>query len=207
MNTNSIKERNIFLSIFLTFITCGIYGIFWFFATIGDVYKLDEATDNLVLDIILSFITCGLYVFFLLYKVSNKLVSIKTKAGLPASSNTAVFILLHLFGFGIINSCIIQDELNNIKRFGEVNSMPNNTPAPTPIIPELTVANDTVQTTETTAEPKIVLEKEAPIVTETIEEPKSGGIIIEKQETTTEDIYATNNDIYDNEITDEEDDF
>ncbi len=125
MNTYSIKERNIFLSIFLTFITCGIYGIYWFFSTVNDIYKLDEATDNLTLDVILYLLTGSLYGFFILYKVSKKLVSIKTKLALDSTSNTAVLIILKIFILDILNTCILQDELNNLKRYIDKENTPS----------------------------------------------------------------------------------
>ncbi len=116
MDVSIIKERNIFLSILLTFLTCGIYGLYWFFSIVYDIYTLDGGYDNFALDVLFSVLTCGLYTFYVLYKTAIKLNNIKSKVYTNYSETSiALLIILQIFSFTIINCCILQDELNNLK--------------------------------------------------------------------------------------------
>ncbi len=129
MNTSFIKERNIFICILLTFVTCGFYGIYWFCSLISTVYALDERTESVGVEILLSFITCGIYFCVVLYKVGQSLNNIARKNNMPTSSNAVLFVILAIFGLGIIDYCIIQEELNTLYRYGvNTTSYPNNTP-------------------------------------------------------------------------------
>lgn len=57
---------------------------------------------NIVLAIILTIVTCGLYGIYWAYTLGNRVDKIKGSNG----NSGIVFLLLSLFGFGIINYCI-----------------------------------------------------------------------------------------------------
>ena len=69
---------------------------------------------NIALCIILSIVTCGIYGFFWAYKMGEKIDIIKTNNGGVAGNSSLMFLLLQIFGLGIINYCIMQTELNNV---------------------------------------------------------------------------------------------
>ncbi len=121
MNTNFIKKRNLIVSVLFSFCTFGIYFLFWFYSLVNTIYILDECNDSILFDIIFSFITCGLYGIFLVYKTSKKLRSIEEKAGKIPTTSPALYTVLSLFGFLIVDLVLIQNTLNQIKDASTVN--------------------------------------------------------------------------------------
>ncbi len=117
MNYTFIKERNIFVCILLTFVTCGIYGIYWFCSLVSTVYALDERTESVGVEILLCFVTCGIYFLFVLHKLGVSLNNISQKNNIPSSSSSVLFIVLAIFGLTIVDYCIIQEELNTLARY------------------------------------------------------------------------------------------
>jgi uncharacterized membrane protein len=53
-----------------------------------------------------TIITCGIYGWYWNYKMGVKMDSIK------GGNNTILFLILAIFGLGIVNYCIMQNELN-----------------------------------------------------------------------------------------------
>ncbi len=116
MYTSNIQERNIFVSILLTILTCGIYGIYWFFSLIATIYNIYGSDDNFAFEVVVSILTCGLYSFYMIYKAGNRLNAIKsTNYQHYTETSTTLLIILQLVSLQIINCCILQDELNTIK--------------------------------------------------------------------------------------------
>lgn len=79
-NTNGytrslVKNRSIALSIILSIITCGIYGLFWYAFMVDDANKVSGEYDSTSggLTILYSLLTCGLYKIYWSYKVGKQL--------------------------------------------------------------------------------------------------------------------------------------
>ncbi len=112
-----IQERNIVVSILLTIITCGIYGIFWFISLTDDAARSADVPDfSGGKAFLFTIITCGIYSFYWYYKMGKTLKEANDKAGINASDNSVLYLLLGIFGLGIVNYCIMQNELNAIAR-------------------------------------------------------------------------------------------
>ena len=108
-----IKERNIVVAIILSIVTCGIYGIIWFITLTDDTNTLagsDGTTGAIAF--LLTLVTCGIYGFYWAYKLGEKIDKIKTDNGEAAGNNAILFLVLQIFGLGIVNYCIAQGELN-----------------------------------------------------------------------------------------------
>ena len=105
-----LNERNIGLAILFTIITCGIYGIYWFICLVNDVKTVtgDESLPTGGMAFLLSIITCGIYEFYLFYKMGKSLYDNKV----TNDDNSIIYLVLPLFGFSIINYCLIQHTLN-----------------------------------------------------------------------------------------------
>lgn len=106
----NITKRNIAVSIILSFITCGIYGIYWMIKLNDEINELvgdTQATSGGVV-YILSLITCGIYGLYWMYKMGEKCDKIKNSN----SSTGVVYLILGLFGLSIINYCLMQDTIN-----------------------------------------------------------------------------------------------
>lgn len=56
-----------------------------------------------------TFITCGIYGWYWLYKMGERCDRIK---GNPYGNSNILFLILGLFGLGIVSYCLIQDTIN-----------------------------------------------------------------------------------------------
>lgn len=109
-----MQKRNIAVAIILTIVTCGIYGIYWFIKMTDESNELlgDPTQTSGAIAFLLSLVTCGIYAIYWYYKMGKKIFEIGLKHNRPASDNSVLYLILALVGLGIVNYCLIQDELN-----------------------------------------------------------------------------------------------
>lgn len=111
-----MRERNIAVSIILTIVTCGIYGIYWF-VVLTDEAKIaskDETAPSGGITLLLNIVTCGIYGIYWAYKMGKTLMSAKETNGMTAEDNSVLYIILQIFGLSIVNWALMQNELNAI---------------------------------------------------------------------------------------------
>lgn len=115
------KERNIAISIILTIVTCGIYGIYWFIMLSDEVKSAsdDDSMPSGGIAFLLTLVTCGIYGIYWAYRMGKALETARERAGLTATDNSVLYLILQIFGFGIINYALMQNELNTIASEGE----------------------------------------------------------------------------------------
>lgn len=125
-----IAERSIALAIVFTFITCGIYGLYW-------LYKLAEETDIVLgtrsetspgMVVVFSIITCGIYNIYWCYKQGCKFEEYGRFTGRnDAESWSIMMLVLALANYFcgvtmIIAYALMQDKINtNIRINGQQN--------------------------------------------------------------------------------------
>lgn len=110
-----IKERNIVVQIILSLVTCGIYGIYWFITLTDDAaVKAEDPTFTGGKAFLFSLITCGIYTFYWYYKMGKTMYTAGQKNGVEVSDNSVLYLILGLFGLGIVNYCILQSDLNKL---------------------------------------------------------------------------------------------
>lgn len=108
-----MKERSIAMCIILSFITFGIYGIYWFVKINSESLELSgEEGRGAGMVILLSIITFGIYGLFWVYKLGERMDIIAAKNGRPQSSRSILYLILNLFGLSIVTFALVQDELN-----------------------------------------------------------------------------------------------
>ena len=108
-----VKERNIVTSIILSIVTCGIYGIIWFIGMTDDAAYLNDDKDMQgVKSFLFGLITCGIYIFYWNYKMGKTMFEIGNKKGVQISDNSVLYLILSIFGLGIVSYCMIQSDLN-----------------------------------------------------------------------------------------------
>lgn len=119
-NTNGytrplVENRSIALSIILSIITCGIYGLFWYAFMTNDANKVSGEYDSTSggLTILYSLLTCGLYKIYWSYKVGKQLYNAGSNYGKDISDNSILYLILSLFGLSIISDALIQNDLNS----------------------------------------------------------------------------------------------
>jgi hypothetical protein len=112
-----IKKRNIAVCIILSIVTCGLYGIYWWITITDDVVTANKGKEYSTsggVAFLLTLITCGIYGIYWYYKMGKALYIAKTDKGMPATDNSLLYLLLGIFGLGIISECLMTDELNKI---------------------------------------------------------------------------------------------
>ncbi len=112
-----IQRREIGISIVLTILTCGIYGIYWFITLTDDIKRAsgDESLPSGGTAFLLSLVTCGIYGIYWAYRMGKALQLAQTKTGATVvNDNSVLFLILQIFGFGIINYAIMQNTLNTL---------------------------------------------------------------------------------------------
>lgn len=112
-----IKERNIVTCIILSIVTCGIYGLYWFITLTDDASRAnDDPSFTGVKAFLLTLVTCGIYNIYWNYKIGKEMYEANQKRGIQTSDNSVLYLVLGIFGFGIVTYCLVQNELNVIAK-------------------------------------------------------------------------------------------
>ena len=110
---SGIKRRDIAITIILSIVTCGIYAIYWFIMMTEDVNTLtDDHKTSGGLAFVLTLVTCGIYGYFWAYSMGKRIYTYQQAKGEVASDNSVLYLVLQIFGLGIVTSALIQSELN-----------------------------------------------------------------------------------------------
>ncbi len=107
-------KRSIGVAILLSIVTCGIYGIIWMIKLNDELNALagKQGATSGGMVFLLTLITCGIYGWFWYYKMGENVDVIKTNSGMPSSNSPILYLILGLFGLGIVNYCLMQDAIN-----------------------------------------------------------------------------------------------
>lgn len=106
----NIKQRNIVTAIILSIVTCGIYGIYWVICLAREAVSVKDPADDGLLEIILM-----LFLPFIgFYLAEKKLVEGCAARGIAHTDNSVIYLVLGLVGLGIVNYCMMQNDLNKL---------------------------------------------------------------------------------------------
>lgn len=107
---SKIRPRDLVKTIILSIITCGIYGIYWFVSLTNDVNLLckEEGDKSGGTCFLLSLVTCGIYSIIWAYKYGAK----KDKITGRNDNSSLIYLLLSIFGLGIVAHALLQDAVN-----------------------------------------------------------------------------------------------
>lgn len=114
---NGIQVRSIPKSIIFSFITCGIYGIYWFIKMTNEVHTAAgrKSTASGGLAFLYCLITCGIYFFYWVYKMGQTIIEAKESRNMTVDGNLPIiYVVFALFGLAIVSEALIQDALNDI---------------------------------------------------------------------------------------------
>ena len=113
------QEKNIVTNVILSIVTCGIYAIIWFIQLNDDAkeYSNDASMPTGGVAFLLTLVTCGIYGVYWAYKMGKALQKAKIDNGMTnAADNSVMYLVLELIGLGIVDYCLMQNELNEITR-------------------------------------------------------------------------------------------
>lgn len=112
-----LKERNIGIAIILSLITCGIYYLYWIYAVTNEVGHLNESPNFTGgKTILFGIITCGIYFLFWFYQLGGQIAGVQAKKGLPQKDEGLMYVILAVFGMGLISLAIAQSNVNELVR-------------------------------------------------------------------------------------------
>ena len=122
-----IQRRNIAVCIILSIVTCGIYGIIWFISLTDDVRTVSgDSRLSGGKCFLLTLITCGIYGIYWAYLMGKAMQQAQSKNNLNPSDNSVVYLLLQIFGLGIIVYGLVQNDLNKIADLNNPTTTANN---------------------------------------------------------------------------------
>lgn len=116
-----LNKKSVGLVVLFSIITCGIYTLFWMYDITRQLSEYNEDyTTSPGLVVVFSIITCGIYTIYWWYKVGGMFIRAQRKAqGKMISDNRILFLILAIFGFGIISQAILQADLNRFWEFAD----------------------------------------------------------------------------------------
>lgn len=109
------QKREPGMVILFTFLTCGIYGIWWLVTYAGEVKgALGRHDLNPGMDLLIGIITCGIWsTIAFWYKYPKLIMDLQRRVGLPVNDMSTMTLLLGIF-FAPAAMYIVQSELNKI---------------------------------------------------------------------------------------------
>ena len=105
-----LEKREIVKCILLSIVTCGIYGIIWGINIARDAVKVKDQNADALLEILLV-----LFLPFVgFYLCEKKLTEGCQALGIPHDDNSILYLILGIFGLGIVDYCLMQNDLNKL---------------------------------------------------------------------------------------------
>ena len=96
-------DRSLAAYILLSLVTCGIYGLYFFYTLARDVNTMcdgdGESTPGLAAFILLSLVTCGFYAYYWYYKIGNRLQANAPRYGLAFQESGTTVLMWCIVGY------------------------------------------------------------------------------------------------------------
>lgn len=109
------NKRNPVLVLIFSILTCGIYYYYWIYqvsASLRPYNRNDSMAPGLEL---LLCIICFPYVIYWYYKYGRIIFEAQKEIGMPyPEDNSILYLILSIFGLGIVGTCIMQASLNKM---------------------------------------------------------------------------------------------
>ena len=105
-NKSKIEYRRFWKYLLLGIVTCGIYGIYYFYGYVKDLNKVCEGdgkeSKNYIVVLLLSMITCGIYGLYWWYAQGERLYHIAPKYGVKVREKGGDILLWEILGCTIM---------------------------------------------------------------------------------------------------------
>ena len=107
-----IERRSVGVAILLAFLTCGIYTLYWDYKMWDSLYKANKMQSRAGTDLVLALVTCGIYYIYMHYKAGKLESSAHHLHGLTPTDDSILYIILTIFGLGLVSMAILQSNIN-----------------------------------------------------------------------------------------------
>ncbi len=107
-----VKNRSVAMVVILSIVTCGIYGLYWYWCAMKE---LDEAGQSSNMPVIAQFLLLFVYVGGIIFAINadNNINAIRGAKGLPAKDNKIIWIVLFIL-IPVVGMALVQNEMNEI---------------------------------------------------------------------------------------------
>lgn len=114
-----VNQKNIVVSLILSIVTCGIYGLYWIVKVTDDSIALSEEKGTQGITVLfLTIITIGIYGIFWAYAINKRLNKIEQKKEITSKNHGILYIIFYILGV-VITLALIQSRINKIIVFSE----------------------------------------------------------------------------------------
>ncbi|MDR2748699.1 MAG: DUF4234 domain-containing protein [Bifidobacteriaceae bacterium] len=111
----TISNRSIALWVVLSILTCGICYLVWIAMINNEIQALKGTNERSGAGVVvLGIITCHIYTLYWLYITGADLQKIEIDNNLQSRDESVAYLLLGLFGFGIVSLALMQRRLNEM---------------------------------------------------------------------------------------------
>jgi len=108
-------KREPIVVILLSFVTCGIYSLYWHYKAGDEIRTALGKPDAINPVLVFAGIICFPFMFYYVYTIDKGLAELAQKRGVAYSSNFVLWLLLCLIGVGFfVEMFMVQDKLNDI---------------------------------------------------------------------------------------------
>ncbi|MFZ5987064.1 MAG: DUF4234 domain-containing protein [Bacillota bacterium] len=109
------EVRSPIVVLLLSIITFGIYGLYWIYKFSDETQKYSgKSSVSPAVELILCIFTCGIYYIYWNYKYGKIIAECQQIAGLTPEDNSVLYLLLSIFGLGVISMLIMQSSINKV---------------------------------------------------------------------------------------------
>lgn len=109
------SKRSVGMSVLLTIITCGLYGLYLIYKVSDDMNQIAYRKLNSPgVDLMLVILTCGLYGIYWYYKIGRQIADVEYEIGMRVNNTSILCLILAVIALPIIAMAILQSEINTI---------------------------------------------------------------------------------------------
>jgi hypothetical protein len=110
-----LQQKNIALYVVLSIVTCGIFGLYWYYTIATDIYNTNNNISTTpIVTLLLNIVTGSIYGVYVYYKWGQALKETCDEKGIPGEDRAVLYLVLSIFGLGIINMALIQSDINQM---------------------------------------------------------------------------------------------
>jgi len=115
-----LQQRSIAMNIILTIVTCGIFGLYWYYCVATDIYNnRNNIGTTPGITLLLNILTGGIYGMYVYYKWGQSMSELCREKNIPGEDRAVLYLILAIFGLSIVNMALIQNDLNLLSQTAE----------------------------------------------------------------------------------------